>query len=242
MGEDDDPIAALEARLDAVRRRAQAGIPARLAAIEDLLGRFLEGEAVGDELRRAAHQLRGIAEDPGLRAAAEAVERSAANGAEGVSEAVRDLLRTPLAAVPTVASPTLPVRAPSPTPTPRSPSNPLRILVVDDTEALRKMNRIALERMGGHHVDEAVGVREALELAGRSEYDLVLLDAMMPDGTGMELSAELRRRRPRLRLVILSAAQEEQLAPEGHAADAWWQKPLSPKRLVELVDALGDEV
>ncbi|MCB9617426.1 MAG: response regulator transcription factor [Sandaracinus sp.] len=104
------------------------------------------------------------------------------------------------------------------------------------------MNRIALERMGGHHVDEAVGVREALELAGRSEYDLVLLDAMMPDGTGMELSAELRRRRPRLRLVILSAAQEEQLAPEGHAADAWWQKPLSPKRLVELVDALGDEV
>ena len=233
MADEDDPIAALEARLEAVRRRAQAGIPARLAGIEDLLGRLLEGESVHDELRRAAHQLRGIAEDPALRAHAEAVEQAATERRADLGDAVRGLLRHPL------GTPPEPPRATTPQASRTPPSTPsFRILVVDDTESLRKMNRIALERMGGHHVDEASGLREALEAVERLAYDVVLLDAMMPDGSGMELSTELRRRHPRMRLVILSAASEAQLAPGGHDADAWWQKPLSPKLLVERIAEL----
>ena len=117
----------------------------------------------------------------------------------------------------------------------------LRVLVVDDTESLRKLNRLALERMGGHLVDEASGPDEALAAATRTPYDVVLLDAMMPGGTGMDACLALRAHLPpHAKLVILSAASEAQLAPSGHQADAWWQKPISPKVLLERLAALVD--
>ncbi|MEZ4249750.1 MAG: response regulator [Polyangiales bacterium] len=166
-----------------------------------------------------------------MRAHAEAVEQAATERRADLGDAVRGLPAPPARTAEAAGDDPQASRTPPSTPA-------FRILVVDDTESLRKMNRIALERMGGHHVDEASGLREALEAVERLAYDVVLLDAMMPDGSGMELSTELRRRHPRMRLVILSAASEAQLAPGGHDADAWWQKPLSPKLLVERIAEL----
>ena len=250
MDDDDDPAEELEARLEAVRARTRASIPSRVVAIEDALVAHRGGDAgAGERLRRLAHQLRGIAEEAPLRAAAETVELAATDASADLDAAVGSLShlmkgRAPVASQDPprgaeVAAEASPVRTPS-GPTARTRS--LSVLVVDDTEALRKLSRLALERMGGHSVVEASSPVEALAAAEHRTFDVVLLDAMMPGGSGVDLAVRMRERLPQAKLVILSAATEAQLAPNGHVADAWWQKPLAPVALIQRVAALVESV
>jgi len=232
--DEDDPIAALEARLDAVRARARASIPERVTALEEALVAHLRGMPDAREsVRRIAHQLRGIAEQDALRDAAEAVELAAARDDVTLEAAARTLIALGRGPEP---APARPPSGPRFAPSPVGPS--LRVLVVDDTESLRKLSRLALERMGGHTVVEASSPREALVAAEASSFDVVLLDAMMPGGSGVDLAVQMRARLPGAKLVILSAASEAQLAPDGHVADAWWQKPLPPAALVQRIAEL----
>jgi adenylate cyclase len=66
-----------------------------------------------------------------------------------------------------------------------------RILVVDDTEANRELLSRRLRRQG-HAVDTADGGRSALEAVAKSQFDLVLLDLMMPDINGLEVLNQLK--------------------------------------------------
>lgn len=238
--DDDDPIAALEARLDAVRARARASIPERVTALEEALVAHRRGAPdARDSVRRIAHQLRGIAEEHALRDAAEAVELAATRDDATLEVVVRTLIALVRGAAPSGVAERAPARPPSGPRFAPSPSGPsLRVLVVDDTESLRKLSRLALERMGGHSVVEASSPREALVAAEASSFDVVLLDAMMPGGSGVDLAVQMRARLPGAKLVILSAASEAQLAPDGHVADAWWQKPLPPAALVQRIAEL----
>ncbi len=69
---------------------------------------------------------------------------------------------------------------------------PLHVLVVDDTEINLKLMTRSLERMGLVATGAASG-REALELAAENVYDLILLDMFMPEMSGSETCAELRK-------------------------------------------------
>ena len=236
--DEDDPIAALEARLEAVRARARASIPDRVTALEDALVAHRRGMPDAREsVRRIAHQLRGIAEQDALRDAAEAVELAAARDDATLEAAARTLITLGRGPGP---APARPPSGPRFAPSPAGAS--LRVLVVDDTESLRKLSRLALERMGGHSVVEASSPDEALVAAEASSFDVVLLDAMMPGGSGVDLAVQMRARLPGAKLVILSAASEAQLAPDGHIADAWWQKPLPPAALVQRIAELVSSV
>ena len=66
-----------------------------------------------------------------------------------------------------------------------------RILVVDDTEANRELLCRRLRRQG-HTVATADGGRSALEAVAKSQFDLVLLDLMMPDINGLEVLNRLK--------------------------------------------------
>jgi adenylate cyclase len=66
-----------------------------------------------------------------------------------------------------------------------------RILVVDDTEANRELLSRRLRRQG-HTVDTADGGRSALDAVAKSQFDLVLLDLMMPDINGLEVLNRLK--------------------------------------------------
>ena len=65
-----------------------------------------------------------------------------------------------------------------------------RILVVDDTEANRELLSRRLSR-DGHAVSTAMTVYSALETVAKSEFDLVLLDLMMPDINGFDVLRRL---------------------------------------------------
>jgi adenylate cyclase len=66
-----------------------------------------------------------------------------------------------------------------------------RILVVDDTDANRDLLSRRLRRQG-HAVDTADGGRSALEAIAKSEFDLILLDLMMPDVNGLQILTWLK--------------------------------------------------
>ncbi len=67
-----------------------------------------------------------------------------------------------------------------------------RILVVDDDAAVRTLVRTVLER-AGYEVTTARDGREGIALLAASDYDLVLLDVVMPKRAGVEIVDELRK-------------------------------------------------
>ena len=89
----------------------------------------------------------------------------------------------------------------------------MRILIADDHPIFRAGLR---EILGKHKEVEVIGEaengRNALELARKQRWDVVLLDLTMPGKDGVEALQELRRERPKLPVLILSAHPEDQLA------------------------------
>ncbi|MBI5235582.1 MAG: response regulator [Deltaproteobacteria bacterium] len=79
-----------------------------------------------------------------------------------------------------------------------------KILVVDDDAALRKNITEVLNQAGYEH-DEAGNGLEALEKAEATEYDVVLLDYLMPKMDGMEVLANLRKASPKSKIIIMTA-------------------------------------
>jgi signal transduction histidine kinase len=84
-----------------------------------------------------------------------------------------------------------PQRKTAPPEEPAGESRSLRILLVDDhQDTCTALERLLIRR--GHLVAAMHNVRSAMEAAGRSQFDLLISDIALPDGTGMELMAYLR--------------------------------------------------
>ncbi len=83
-------------------------------------------------------------------------------------------------------------------------SSGLRVLVVDDEEVIRDVLESLLEREGWS-VSAAENAATALDLFENDSYDVVLLDLMLPDRSGLEVLREMRRRDPDAVVVIVTA-------------------------------------
>jgi len=83
-------------------------------------------------------------------------------------------------------------------------SGPLRLLVVDDEEVIRDVLENLLEREGWR-VTTAENAAEALDSFESYSYDVVLLDLMLPDRSGLEVLRDMRRRDPDAVIVIVTA-------------------------------------
>jgi two-component system response regulator RegX3 len=112
------------------------------------------------------------------------------------------------------------------------------ILLVEDEESITTPLVEALEREG---FDTAVSATagESLEAAERVKPDLVLLDVMLPDGSGFDVCRELRAR-SRVPIIMLTARGEEadRVAGLELGADDYVVKPFSARELVARVRAV----
>jgi two-component system nitrogen regulation response regulator GlnG len=95
-----------------------------------------------------------------------------------------------------------------------------RILVVDDEESVRWALTKALER-AGHRVDLAADGPSGLAAAEHAEVDLVLLDVRLPGRDGLAVLADLRRRRPDLPVIMITAYGTLQVAVEAMKQGAY---------------------
>lgn len=92
-------------------------------------------------------------------------------------------------------------------------STSARVMLVDDHELIRQGLARAFERQDDFtFVGEAGTVREALELANTLGPDVVVTDVRLPDGTGLDIVKEIRKRDPDVGLVVLTMyAGDDQL-------------------------------
>ncbi|MBM3748220.1 MAG: response regulator transcription factor [Acidobacteria bacterium] len=88
--------------------------------------------------------------------------------------------------------------------------NTIRILVADDHGIVRKGLRLQLEQHPGFQVvGEAADGREAVRLAEELEPHVVLMDIAMPSLNGIEATAQIVKRNPRIGVIILSMHSDE---------------------------------
>jgi DNA-binding NarL/FixJ family response regulator len=97
----------------------------------------------------------------------------------------------------------------------------IRVLLADDHEVVRSGLRMVLDAESDIEVvAEAGDGAQALEQALAGEIDLTVLDVSMPRMTGLQAAAELHRRRPELRILMLSMHDNEQYFFEALKAGA----------------------
>ena len=116
-----------------------------------------------------------------------------------------------------------------------------RVLIVDDYEANITALRKLLEGQG-YEVLTASNGRDALDLVHREHPDLVLLDVMMPDVSGLDVCASLKNVAETCLtpVVLVSALQERATRIEGleAGADDFLSKPVDPQELYARVRSL----
>ncbi len=112
-----------------------------------------------------------------------------------------------------------------------------RVLIVEDEPAIRESLAYTLKR-DGFEVTEAASVQQARSLVGACE--LLLLDLMLPDGSGFDVLAEARRQAPSPAVIILSSRDDEadRVAALETGADDYVTKPFSPREVVARVRAV----
>ncbi len=116
-----------------------------------------------------------------------------------------------------------------------------RILVVEDEEQIRQMLVFSLSR-AGFTVTEAMDSRSARESIANDRPDLVLMDWMLPDSSGLELTRALRREElnrdlPIIMLTARSAEMDKITGLDG-GADDYITKPFSQRELLSRIKAL----
>ncbi|MET0985307.1 MAG: phosphate regulon transcriptional regulator PhoB [Steroidobacteraceae bacterium] len=116
-----------------------------------------------------------------------------------------------------------------------------QILIVEDERPIREMIAFGLRRHG-FEVREAVDVTSARASIADRRPDLVLVDWMLPDMSGLELTRALKRDKDtqELPIILLTARAEEQdkvLGLDG-GADDYVTKPFSPRELLARINAV----
>ena len=114
----------------------------------------------------------------------------------------------------------------------------MRILIADDHPIFRAgLKEILGKDKEVKSIGEAENGRQALDLARKQRWDILLLDITMPGNGGLEVLQELRREQPKLPVLILSAHPEDQLALRliKAGASGYLTKDRAPKVLLNAI-------
>jgi len=113
-----------------------------------------------------------------------------------------------------------------------------KVLVVDDEDRIRRLIRMYLERED-FIIEEADNGADALTLALENDYDVILLDIMMPEMDGIEVCEAIRLEKT-TPILMLTAKGEESNRVQGFesGADDYIVKPFSPREVILRVKAV----
>ena len=111
-----------------------------------------------------------------------------------------------------------------------------KILLVEDNEAIQKGLKYSLEQEY-FEVEIASDVKNAKDKLTKNEFDLVILDVMLPDGSGFELCKDIKKNMV-TPVLFLTAKDEEQDIVNGFdlGADDYVAKPFRPRELISRIN------
>lgn len=124
----------------------------------------------------------------------------------------------------------------------RVDTTPFRVVLADDSDDLREILTVALERTGRFSVVASVADGEAArEAVARLAPDLVLLDLAMPGAGGLDALPLVRAAAPEARVIVVSGFARDGLGPvvRDRGAVGYVEKGLSPRRIVDEILAVA---
>ncbi|OMD34452.1 response regulator transcription factor [Paenibacillus odorifer] len=120
-----------------------------------------------------------------------------------------------------------------------------KIMVVDDEEVLRMLIEDTLEDLENVEIHTAENGLEALNKVSADHFDLVILDYMMPEMTGIEVLQQLDEEKKKTTAILMLTAKAQdvdRLRAVEAGARYFMPKPFSPMELLQIVEGiLSDE-
>lgn len=114
----------------------------------------------------------------------------------------------------------------------------IRVLVVDDHAVVRQgVVQIISQVPDVICTGQAISGREALRMALQNDYEVMILDINLPDGSGLDILKQLRLLKPNLPVLILTAYPEQQFAARAFKAGAagYLTKDSIPRELITAI-------
>ena len=115
----------------------------------------------------------------------------------------------------------------------------IKVLIVDDQSLIREGLRMMLSLYDNIFlVGEASNGKEAIEILGNKEVDLVLMDIRMPIMDGVEATRIIKEKYPEVKVLILTTFNEDEYIFEGlkNGADGYLLKDISSEELVKSIE------
>jgi DNA-binding NarL/FixJ family response regulator len=118
----------------------------------------------------------------------------------------------------------------------------IRVLIADD----HKLFRQGLKSLMGTRKDivevvgEAASGREAIQLAGQLDPDVILMDIYMPDGDGLQVTRAIKRQHPNINVVMLTSSEDDEHLYEAvqTGASGYLLKSLDADELFDLLNGV----
>lgn len=116
-----------------------------------------------------------------------------------------------------------------------------RVLLLDDDPSMQRLVA-ALLRKAGYRVDVFLTGRDALRSIEKTDYDVLLLDLMMPHEGGMTVIRELRDKKPELltRSLVLSASSQSVIGTVRNQVAGVVTKPFKSLELIGAIQRIRD--
>jgi len=112
-----------------------------------------------------------------------------------------------------------------------------KILLIDDDENILTTLEAYLSRIG-YNVNTAKDGNQALEKYQKEDFNLAVIDLILPDMLGTQLIVKMVGRNPRMRKIILTghATLDNAVDALNLGADAYLMKPVNPKELLKVIE------
>ena len=120
----------------------------------------------------------------------------------------------------------------------------IKILLVDDVQAILTFAQTLLNRLGYGFVDSALDADDALAKVAESKHDVVFLDISLPSANGISLISEIHSLSPDSKVIMCSGHSTEDNVKSAISAGAegFLVKPITPVNMCSVIDRVSSSV
>lgn len=120
----------------------------------------------------------------------------------------------------------------------------INVLIVDDSGFSRKVLSEMVSTAGFNVVGEAENAQMAIDIASERKIDIAIVDVVMPDISGIELTELLCKSLRKLKVIMISSLAQENIVINSISAGAidFIQKPITQDMLVHSLEKITEEI